>query len=161
MKKRFFLALLTSLSVMLLPFIVGEGWAEIDLLKTPVSQVQVQTVLLENLGWTPSPKLAGVESASALGNLSDSALYVLFGKMNGGAIFPAHTHPDARITTVISGVMYYGVGEQFDRMNTQLYPAGSVIYTPAGIPHFMWVKEGEAVMQETGSGPTGIKFMKK
>jgi len=161
MKKRFCLALLTSIFVMLLPFIASKGWAEIDLLKSPISQVQVQTVLLENLEWIPSPKFAGVESASVLGNLSDSELYVLFGKMDGGAMFPAHTHPDARITTVISGVMYYGVGAQFDRMNIQLYPAGSVIYTPAGITHFMWVKEGEAVMQETGTGPTGIKFMKE
>lgn len=55
-------------------------------------------------------------------------------------------------------MMYYGVGEQFDRTKAKLYPAGSVVYTPAGTPHFMYVQDDETVMQETGFGPTGIMF---
>ena len=67
-------------------------------------------------------------------------------------------HPDDRITTVISGVMYHGIGEENDPNNIQSYPAGSVVYTPAGTPHYMWAKDGQTVMQETGIGPTGIEF---
>ena len=93
-----------------------------------------------------------------MGEPSNSGLYVLFGKMDAGATFPSHTHPDNRITTVFSGVMYYGIGEQFDLANVQPYPAGAVIYTLASTPHFMWAKNGETVMQETGSGSTGLKF---
>ena len=63
-----------------------------------------------------------------------------------------------RITTVISGVMYYGVGGQSDLNSIQSYPAGSVVYTPAGTTHYIWAKDGEIVMQETGRGPTGIEF---
>lgn len=100
----------------------------------------------------------GVQSAIALDNPSNIELYVLFGKMEAGAIFPAHTHPDARITTFISGVMYYGIGEKVDLTNVQSYPAGSVVYTPAGIPHFIWAKDTESLMQETGFGPTGLRF---
>ena len=54
--------------------------------------------------------------------------------------------------------MYYGVGERFDPANATAYPAGLIIYTAAGIPHFMRTKEGEAIAQETDFGPTGITF---
>lgn len=79
--------------------------------------------------------------------------------MAAGVRFPAHTHPDARLTTVVSGVMYYGVGRRFGEVELKPYPAGSVVYTPAGTPHVMWAKDGETVMQETGYGPTGLEFI--
>ncbi|MEM7796876.1 MAG: cupin domain-containing protein [Cyanobacteria bacterium P01_D01_bin.71] len=160
MKKRVYAALLIGiLAINLLSFLAHRSWAETDASNPPNLQVQVQSVVPNDLQWNPHSEFAGVESAIAFGNPSDSELYVLFGKMGGGAIFPAHTHPDARITTVISGVMYYGIGKQFDRTDIQPYPAGSIIYTPAGTPHFMWVQNDETIMQETGFGPTGIRFM--
>ncbi|MGF1514069.1 MAG: cupin domain-containing protein [Elainellaceae cyanobacterium] len=78
--------------------------------------------------------------------------------MAADTVFPAHRHPDPRITTVLSGVMHYGTGEAFDADKVQPYPAGSVVCTPANLPHFMWVS-GEAVMQETGFGPTGLSWV--
>ncbi|MEL6553104.1 MAG: cupin domain-containing protein [Cyanobacteria bacterium J06621_11] len=158
MKKEFWITLLLGLTIVIAPpLMAGQSWAETALSGTPNSSAQVQTVVPDDVQWTSSD-IAGVESAVALGDLSSSALYVLFGKMDNGTVFPSHTHPDARITTVISGMMYYGVGEQFDRTKTKLYPAGSVVYTPAGTPHFMYVQDDETVMQETGFGPTGITF---
>ena len=118
----------------------------------------VQSVLPENIQWQANPDISGVESAVALGNPTNSELYVMFGKMAAGTEFPPHVHPDDRITTVISGVMYYGVGGQSDLNSIQSYPAGSVVYTPAGTTHYIWAKDGEIVMQETGRGPTGIEF---
>ena len=70
--------------------------------------------------------------------------------------FPSHTHPDDRITTFGCNVLRV-IGE-FNLANVQPYPAGAGIYTPASTPHFMWAKNGETVMQETGNGPTGLKF---
>jgi quercetin dioxygenase-like cupin family protein len=87
-------------------------------------------------------------------------IYALFGKMSKGAIFPPHSHPDDRITTVMQGVMYYAIGETFDEAAVKAYPAGSVVFTPAGTPHYMWAKDGDVIMQESGSGPTGAKFLK-
>lgn len=123
------------------------------------SPITIQSVLPETVEWIAHPTIAGVESAIALGDPTNSELYILLGKMNAGAIFPAHIHPDDRITTVISGVMYYGIGEQFSQTDVQSYPTGAIVYTPAGTPHFMWAKDGEAVMQETGMGPTDIQFI--
>ncbi|MEM9156493.1 MAG: cupin domain-containing protein [Cyanobacteria bacterium P01_F01_bin.33] len=160
MKKRVCTALLMGILVInLLSFLSHRSWAEADASNPPNLQVQVQSVVPDDLQWNPHSEFVGVESAIAFGNPSASELYVLLGKMGSGAIFPAHIHPDARITTVISGVMYYGIGEKFDRTDIRPYPAGSIIYTPAGTPHFMWVQDDEAIMQETGFGPTGIRFM--
>ena len=153
---KFCLSLLISfISVILLPLITCSTWAQTAPSNTP-TPTQVQSVLPDALQWRANPDLAGVQSAIALGEPSNSELYVLFGKMDAEAIFPAHTHPDDRITTVLSGVMYYGIGE-FDRANVQPYPAGTVIYTPAGVPHFMWANN-ETLMQETGSDLTGLRF---
>jgi quercetin dioxygenase-like cupin family protein len=159
MKKQFFVKLLIGfISVILLLPTAYNTWAETTS-NVSSRQTQTQIVLPNDLQWKNNPDLAGVQSAIAVGDSSNSELYVLFGKMNKGALFPAHTHPDARITTVISGLMYYGVGEQFDLNNVKPYPAGSVIFTPAEVPHFMGIQDSETVVQETGFGPTGLKFM--
>lgn len=160
MKKNVWFALFVGLiAVTVLPLITNQNFAETGASNNSNLQAQVQAANPSDLPWNPNPDIAGVESAIALGNPSKAKLYVLYGKMVSGTVFPAHTHPDDRITTVISGVMYYGVGEKFDRTNLSPYAAGSVIYTPAETPHFMWVEDNEAVMQEAGFGPTGMKFI--
>ena len=150
--KQFFVKpILSTIAITLLPLTAFNIWAK-------TSPTPVKAVLPKDLQWKVNPNIKGVKSAIAIGDSSNSQLYVLFGKMDKGAIFPAHTHPDDRITTVISGVMYYGVGDQFDRTKVNAYPAGSVVYTPSGVPHFMWAKNSNTVMQETGFGSTGLRF---
>lgn len=121
------------------------------------SEAASQAVKPEEVKWVRNPLVPGVASASVVGDPAKPGLYVLLGRMDKGTIFPAHRHPDARITTVISGVMYYGTGPVADRETMQAYPAGSIVHTPSGIPHSMWSRDGETVMQETGFGPTGMQ----
>lgn len=121
----------------------------------------VEGITLEELDWEGSPDVEGVESAVAVGDLEEEGLYAAFGRMAQDAVFPAHTHPDDRLTTVISGTMYYGVGEEFDPDNVTAYPAGSVVYTPADTPHFMWARDGQTVMQEAGYGPSGLESVEE
>jgi hypothetical protein len=116
--------------------------------------------LQPSVTWTINPTVQGAESAVMAGSPSKPGVYALFGKMGKGTIFPPHSHPDDRVTTVIQGVMYYGIGETFDATAVKAYPAGSVVFTPAGTPHYMWAKDGETIMQESGYGPTGAKFLK-
>lgn len=162
MKKRFRINLLFFLGAAVAFFfaysIAVKSMPANDLTDTSQALAQVQVMLPENIQWRENPEIAGVESAIALGNPSSSELYVLFGRMAPGSTFPAHSHPDDRITTVISGVMYYGIGETFNPENVQAYPAGSVVYTPAGTPHFMQSQDAETLIQETGFGPTGLTF---
>jgi quercetin dioxygenase-like cupin family protein len=78
----------------------------------------------------------------------------------GGAVTP-HTHPDARYTTVLSGVLTVGLGETYDAAKETRYPAGSFVVMPGGQPHYSLAKDGEVVYQESGYGPTGTSFIKK
>jgi len=122
-------------------------------------EASLEAVLPSELEWEANPDVPGVQSAMGVGDSTQAELYVLFGKLVEGTVFPAHTHPDGRLSTVVSGVMYYGVGETPEDTDFRAYPAGSVVYTPAGVPHIMWAKDGEIVVQEAGFGPTGSEFV--
>ena len=103
--------------------------------------------------------IEGVESAAVIGDSSQAELYVMVGRLAEGVVFPVHTHPDARLSTVLSGTMYYGVGETFEEIELTPYPTGSVVYTSPGTPHWMWAQDGEVVVQESGFGPTESVFL--
>ena len=64
-----------------------------------------------------------------------------------------HRHPEDRIYTVMSGVFYIGLGDQFDGDKVKAYPPGSVIVLPGDTWHFHWAKSGEYVTQVTAVGP--------
>jgi hypothetical protein len=70
-----------------------------------------------------------------------------------------HRHPENRIYTVMSGVFYVGVGEQFDGNALVAYPPGSVVLLPGDTPHFHWAKSGEYITQVMGTGPLGIEYL--
>ena len=123
------------------------------------SSKQVETILASEIKWRNNLDLNGISTANVIGDPSKSELYVLFGKMPSRAVLPAHTHPDDRVTTVVSGIIYYGVGSKFDPSLVKPYPVGSVIYTPANTPHFMSSRGEETILQNTGVGPTEIDFI--
>jgi len=70
-----------------------------------------------------------------------------------------HSHPDSRTVTVISGVCFYGHGEEFDENRMILMPPGSFFTEPAGVPHFIWAKEGDVIVQTTAIGPSGTQII--
>jgi quercetin dioxygenase-like cupin family protein len=75
-------------------------------------------------------------------------------KLAAGARIPPHTHPDPRSSTVLAGTIWVGFGETFDEAALVAVPAGAVYVAPAGVPHYVWAKDGEAIYQESGVGPT-------
>jgi quercetin dioxygenase-like cupin family protein len=70
-----------------------------------------------------------------------------------------HRHPEDRVYTVISGVFYIGLGDQFDAGKLKAYPPGSVIVLPGDTSHFHWAKSGEYVSQVAGIGPLGLEYL--
>ena len=70
-----------------------------------------------------------------------------------------HFHPDARTVTVLSGVCYYGRGEEFDESRVLPMPPGSFFTEPAGVPHYIWAKEGDVIVQTTAIGPSGTQIV--
>jgi quercetin dioxygenase-like cupin family protein len=70
-----------------------------------------------------------------------------------------HRHPEDRVYTVMSGVFYIGLGDQFDADKLGAYPAGTVIVLPGNTSHFHGAKSGEYVTQVTAIGPLGLEYI--
>ena len=86
------------------------------------------------------------------------AYLIRVGAPSGTKLMP-HRHPEDRIYTVMSGVFYIGLGDQFDGDKVQAFPPGSVIVLPGNTSHFHWARSGEYVTQVTAIGPLGIEFL--
>ena len=97
----------------------------------------------------------GAFSSTLDGSTSAAAPYTIRVHMTkGGKIMP-HTHPDARVVTVVDGELCYGFSDTFDPDACTLYPEGSYFIVPANAPHFGYGKS-DAVYQESGVGPSGF-----
>ncbi len=107
----------------------------------------------DELTWTSGP--AGrVAAARIAGDSTKAGMYAIRLKFPPGFRVEPHFHPDDRITTVLSGTIHVGYGEQFDESKMKALPAGSVWTEPANQPHFVWAKDGEVVLQVIGNGPS-------
>jgi quercetin dioxygenase-like cupin family protein len=80
-------------------------------------------------------------------------------KLPGGTKMLPHSHPEDRIYTVISGVFYIGLGDEFDESKLSANAPGSVLVLPGGQPHFHWAKSGEYVTQVSAIGPLGLAYI--
>ena len=67
-----------------------------------------------------------------------------------------HTHPDTRTYTVISGTWYVGFGDKYDESKLIALKPGSVYTEPAGVAHFVLIKDEGTVVQISGTGPSRI-----
>jgi quercetin dioxygenase-like cupin family protein len=81
------------------------------------------------------------------------------GSVPHGVKLLPHRHPEDRVYTVISGVFYIGLGDQFNPDKLEAYPAGSVIVLPGNTSHFHWAKSSEYVTQVTAIGPLGLEYL--
>lgn len=55
--------------------------------------------------------------------------YTIRVKVPRGVKLMPHKHPEDRVYTVISGVFYIGLGDEFDDGKLEAYPPGTVIYS--------------------------------
>jgi quercetin dioxygenase-like cupin family protein len=93
-----------------------------------------------------------------VGDPTSAAPYVIRVKAPSGTKLMPHKHPEDRIYTVMSGVFYIGLGEQFDGDKVKAYPPGSVIVLPGDTAYFHWAKSGEYITQVTAIGPLGLEY---
>jgi quercetin dioxygenase-like cupin family protein len=103
--------------------------------------------------------MSGIQGAWVLGAEQTLGNYILRVKLSSGEIIPPHTHPDERNATVLTGTIYVGFGEKFDESKVVAVPAGAVYIAPANVPHYVWAREGDAIYQEAGMGPTRTLFV--
>ncbi|MBB5327060.1 cupin domain-containing protein [Tunturiibacter gelidoferens] len=118
------------------------------------------SVLPEEIDWKPFAAFPPtVRLAIVVGNPTEHGPYTIRVKVPHGVKLMPHRHPEDRVYTVISGVFYIGVGDQFDSDKLQAYPPGSVIVLPGNTPHFHWAKSSEYISQVTAIGPLGIDYL--
>jgi quercetin dioxygenase-like cupin family protein len=80
-------------------------------------------------------------------------------KVPGGVKLMPHRHSEDRVYTIISGVFYIGLGDDFDADKLESYPPGAVIVLPGNTSHFHWAKSGEYIAQVTAIGPLGFEYV--
>ena len=80
-------------------------------------------------------------------------------KVPSGVKLMPHRHPKDRIYTVMSGVFYIGLGDQFDGDSVKPYPPGTIVVLPGNTWHFHWAKSGEYITQVTAIGPLGLEYL--
>lgn len=70
----------------------------------------------------------------------------------------AHSHPDDRVATVISGTWHFGIGDRFDAAKLKALAPGSFYVEPPAVRHFARTGDTPVVVQITGVGPSGTAY---
>lgn len=115
----------------------------------------------ESFRWFSPPNLPHLRAAWVVGSESAPGVYALRVMLAQGGRIPAHTHPDERVSTVLSGTLYVGFGAEADDERMVAVPAGGVYVAPAHVPHFLWARDGDVIYQESGAGPTATMPVKR
>jgi quercetin dioxygenase-like cupin family protein len=123
-------------------------------------EADFRSVLPEDIDWKPFAAFPpSARLAVVVGNPTKAGPYVIRVKVPSGVKLMPHKHPEDRVYTIISGVFYIGLGDQFDANKLQAYPPGSVIVLPGNTPHFHWARSGEYISQVQGIGPLGLEYL--
>lgn len=110
--------------------------------------------------WRDQPALAnGAQFAVLLGDEAKPGRYVLRLRVPAGHRALAHTHPEERVYTVLSGTFHLGFGHRYADDRLEEYPQGSVVIVRAGRHHFQLAKSGPYEVQVEGEGPTELVYI--
>jgi len=113
----------------------------------------------DQMEWVDNPRVPGLGLSKIVGDAKKPGAFVHRVKFPKGRIVQAHSHPDDRTYTVLSGTWYIGWGDNYDPAKLTALPAGSFYTEPAGVPHFISTPDGEAIVQVTGTGPTAVSYV--
>jgi quercetin dioxygenase-like cupin family protein len=136
-----------------------------DLLVNPRSehepdQERFHVIRSEDVMWKPFPAFpSAARLAILVGDPTKNGPYLIRVKLPSGTKMLPHRHPEDRIYTVISGVFYIGLGDEFDESQLTAHSPGSVLILPGGQSHFHWAKSGEYVTQVSAIGPLGLAYV--
>ena len=114
----------------------------------------------EDLEWRQFAAYPPAASLAVLvGDPQQAGPYLIRVRVPAGTRMMPHKHPEDRIYTVMSGVCYIGLGEQFDESRLTGYAVGTVMVLPGDQPHFHWAKAGAYIAQVTANGPLGMTYI--
>ncbi len=119
-----------------------------------------RSILSEDIDWKPFAAFPpSVRLAVVVGQPAQAGPYTIRVRVPHGVKLMPHRHQEDRVYTVMSGVFYIGLGDEFNPDKLQAYPPGSVIVLPGHTSHFHWAKSSEYVTQVTAIGPLGLEYI--
>ena len=119
-----------------------------------------RSVLPEDVDWKPFAAFPpSVRLAVVVGQPSKPSPYTIRIRVPHDVKLMPHRHPEDRVYTVISGIFYIGLGEQFEPDKLQAFPPGAVIVLPGNTWHFHWAKSSDYITQVTAIGPLGLEYI--
>jgi quercetin dioxygenase-like cupin family protein len=123
-------------------------------------EADFKAVLTEDIDWQPFPGFPpSARLAVVVGHTAEPAPYTVRVKLPAGQKLMPHRHDEDRVYTVMSGIFYIGLGEQFDETKLRAYPPGCVVVLPGNTPHFHWAKSGQYITQVTAIGPISLHYI--
>ena len=121
----------------------------------------VSAVTPEQVRWLTTYYTDGRERAHLLGDPDGDGVWVDRVKIPGNMRVLAHTHLNDELATVLQGTWYLGAGVRFDSTKLKAYPAGTFVFIPAGVAHFVATKEGPVIVQLNGTGKWETHYIEK
>jgi mannose-6-phosphate isomerase-like protein (cupin superfamily) len=113
----------------------------------------------ENLVWQEALSLpAGAKMAVLLGDPTQEGPLVIRLSFPGDYKVPAHTHPVNEMVTVLSGSAFFGVGDTLNIKQAESVKAGSFIFMPADMSHFVYVSD-PTIIELHAKGPWAINYV--
>ena len=103
----------------------------------------------------------GIETRVLKGDPNKSGLYTIQLTVPANTKIEAHTHPDDRVATVVSGTWRIGYGTAFDETKLKALPPGSFYTEPPNVAHFAQTGNTAVMVQITGYGPTGTTYVSR
>src|SRR5258705_2783601 len=125
----------------------------------PLSPSEIDAIATVNAGAGTSG-VSRIQTRTLKGDASKSGIYTIQLTIPANVRIQAHTHPDDRVATVISGTWYIGYGAKFDESKLKPLTAESFYTEPPDVAHFAKTGNEPVVLQITGSGPTGTEYVK-
>ena len=99
--------------------------------------------------------VSGIQSRVLKGDATKPGLYTIQLTVPANTKIEAHTHPDDRVATVVSGIWFIGYGNRHEEAKLKALAPGSFYTEPPGVAHFAKTGDKAVVLQITGYGPTG------
>jgi len=119
-----------------------------------------QVIRSEEVQWKSFPSFPPAARLAVLvGDPSKPGPYLIRVRLPAGTRMMPHKHAEDRVYTVISGIFYIGLGEEFDESKLTAHAPGTVLVLPSGQAHFHWAKSGEYVTQVSAIGPLGLAYI--
>jgi quercetin dioxygenase-like cupin family protein len=106
-----------------------------------------------------SSGVSGIQTVALKGDPTKPGLYTILLRVGPNTRIQAHSHPDDRSATVVSGDWYFGYGKVFDEKALKHLPPGSYYTEPPGLNHFAMTKATGVVISISGVGPSGTTYV--